>query len=121
MSLSKNLIVALLGLGCYAHCNNINLANNTTVLLLILALLAKTQTDTNGSTTVYTNPNGGTITMRSGTNGNSTYSNGSTQPFTNSGWNCPWAQNNTIYQTPMSFGAVAFSPNGSCACNNGMF
>ena len=41
MNLSKNLIVALLGLGCYARCNNINLANNTSILLIILALLAR--------------------------------------------------------------------------------
>ncbi len=41
MNLSKNLIVALLGLGCYARSNSINLANNTTILLIILALLAK--------------------------------------------------------------------------------
>lgn len=41
MNLSKNLIVALLGLGCYARSNSINLANNTTILLIILALMAK--------------------------------------------------------------------------------
>ncbi|MBQ7973899.1 MAG: hypothetical protein IJ295_03020 [Clostridia bacterium] len=41
MNISKNLIVALLGLGCYARSNSLNLANNTTILLIILALLAK--------------------------------------------------------------------------------
>jgi hypothetical protein len=49
MNLSKNLIVALLGLGCYARSNSINLANNTTILLIILALLAKQDTDNNGN------------------------------------------------------------------------
>jgi len=44
MNLSKNLIVALLGLGCYARSNSINLANNTTILLIILALMSKHST-----------------------------------------------------------------------------
>ena len=63
MNLSKNLIVALLGLGCYARSNSINLANNTTILLIILALLAKHDNDNsdveianNTRTTVNTCP-----------------------------------------------------------------
>ena len=63
MNLSKNLIVALLGLGCYARSNSINLANNTTILLIILALMAKHNNDdsnieiaNNTRTTVNTCP-----------------------------------------------------------------
>ena len=73
MNLSKNLIVALMGLGCYAHCNNINLANNTTTLLIILALLAKwrsnenTETENENQTTTRST----TVTFQDG-NGNST-------------------------------------------------
>ena len=52
MNLSKNLIVALLGLGCYARSNSINLANNTTILLIILALLAKNSTEENGTISI---------------------------------------------------------------------
>lgn len=54
MNLSKNLIVALLGLGCYARSNSINLANNTTILLIILALLAKNNTEENGTISIDT-------------------------------------------------------------------
>ena len=39
MNQSKNLIVALLALWCYAHNSNINLANNATMLLVLYALL----------------------------------------------------------------------------------
>ena len=49
MNLSRNLIIALLGLGFYARSNNINLANNTTVLLIILALLTKNNNTDNGT------------------------------------------------------------------------
>lgn len=39
MNSSNNLIVALLALWCYAHNSSINLANNTTFLLTLYALL----------------------------------------------------------------------------------
>lgn len=39
MNSSQNLIVALLALWCYAHNSSINLANNTTFLLTLYALL----------------------------------------------------------------------------------
>ena len=39
MNSSNNLIVALLALWCYAHNSNINLANNATFLLILYALL----------------------------------------------------------------------------------
>lgn len=39
MNSSRNLIVALLALWCYAHNSNINLANNATMLLVLYALL----------------------------------------------------------------------------------
>lgn len=55
MNLSKNLIVALLGLGCYARSNSINLANNTTILLIILALMAKHNTNDDNNIEIANN------------------------------------------------------------------
>lgn len=55
MNLSKNLIVALLGLGCYARSNSINLANNTTILLIILALMAKHSTNDDNNIEIANN------------------------------------------------------------------
>ena len=41
MNSSRNLIVALLALWCYAHNSNLNLANNATMLLILYALLTR--------------------------------------------------------------------------------
>ena len=48
MNSSRNLIIALLALWCYAHNSNINLANNTTMLLILYALLNRGNLNCNG-------------------------------------------------------------------------
>ncbi len=52
MNSSKNLIVALLALWCYTQNTNINLANNASILLILYALLTRT----NGTSTTLQTP-----------------------------------------------------------------
>ncbi len=46
---NRNLIVALIALWCYTRNCNINLANNTAILLILYALLSRNGTTTFGS------------------------------------------------------------------------
>ncbi len=111
MTLSKNLIVALLGLGCYARCNNINLANNTTVLLIILALLAKGQIDSDTDTDITRSRTTNTVTYRS-TDGNG---NSRTQTITTQPYNMAYSQPYTTYTT----NSHSCPCNACNNCNNG--
>ena len=113
MNLSKNLIVALLGLGCYAHCNNINLANNTTVLLIILALLAKWRTneDRETETETETRTTRTTVSYQDTNSGNTTTRTVYGMPSFQSGF--PF--NTTTYQTTMPFNSGMMS-NGNWGC-----
>ena len=47
MNSSKNLIVALLALWCYAQNTNLNLANNASILLILYALLTRNNANNN--------------------------------------------------------------------------
>lgn len=49
MNSSNNLIVALLAVWCYAHNSNINLANNATFLLILYALLNRSNQNNLGN------------------------------------------------------------------------
>lgn len=56
MNSSRNLIVALLALWCYAHNSNINLANNTTMLLILYVLLNRSNPNGNQNFMTTTRP-----------------------------------------------------------------
>lgn len=66
--LPQNLLLPLLGLGLYTQCNNINLANNTSIMIIFLALLIEQNKidalctaqahDNNHATNVYAQPYG---------------------------------------------------------------
>lgn len=56
MNSSRNLIVALLALWCYAHNSNINLANNTTMLLILYVLLSRNNVSGNQNILTPTRP-----------------------------------------------------------------
>lgn len=49
MNSSNNLIVALFAVWCYAHNSNINLANNATFLLILYALLNRSNQNNLGN------------------------------------------------------------------------
>lgn len=120
MNLPKNLIVALIALSCYVRCNNINLANNTTILLIVLALLAKGNFDIND---IIDNDNNN----RSGRSGSTcqcqdnNYNNNTrtiyATPYAQSGYaygynNYPYT---TVYQTTVPANNGYGCP---CSCNN---
>lgn len=122
MNLPKNLIVALIALSCYVRCNNINLANNTTILLIVLALLAKGNFDIND---IIDNDNNN----RSGRSGSTcqcqdnNYNNNTrtiyATPYARSGYPFQYGYNNypytTIYQTSVPANNGYGCP---CSCNN---
>lgn len=124
MNLSKNLIVALMGLGCYARCNNINFANNTTILLIVLALLSKARLEENNGSNIET--------INTRTVNTVAYQGNPSTTTTRTVYNSPCAQNNfaypysfnqcpyttTTYQTVMPYNYQSGCPCNPCSQNN---
>ncbi|MCM1404388.1 MAG: hypothetical protein NC133_02720 [Prevotella sp.] len=133
MNLSKNLIVALIGLGFYARCNNINLANNTTILLIILALLAKWQASEDSDNNVSSQSNNPTAQNNNGCGCNANRTTSTTQPC-NVTYGVPFSQSNgcpCTYQStvpywsqgvmPVNWGTPFGATCHNCTSNNIVF
>ena len=106
---NTNLVLPLLALGMYSHCHNINLANNTSLLIIVLAL-ALQQREINK---IEGDMSGDNTTTFSRTT-NTTVNNGNRQTTFTTSSNCPF---NTFPYSVNSNNGVWFS-NGNCPCQN---
>ncbi len=112
---NTNLVLPLLALGMYSHCHNINLANNTSLLIIVLAL-ALQQREISKIEDNMNNDNNTNVYRRTT---NTTVNNGnSTTTFTTSS-NCPFCQqgNFTTLPFPANFNNGTWFNNG-CNCQN---
>lgn len=128
--LPRNLLVPLIGLCLYSQANNINLCNNTAMMIIILALIIEQKEiedlngnyDTASTRTSGNNTNSGdTYTYNYGNQRNGYYDNGCyNNGYYNNGCCCNTANNrsyNGYYPYPYYY-PYGRSGNGCGCCNN---
>ena len=98
--LNTNLVLPLLALGMYSHCHNINLANNTSLLIIVLALalqqreISKIEDNMSGDNTSTFSRT--TNTTFNSNNGQTTFSSSSNFPYSQPVYStCPFSNNST--------------------------
>ena len=107
---NTNLVLPLLALGMYSHCHNINLANNTSLLIIVLALALQQREISKIEDDMASDKGANTYSRTT----NTTVNNGNRQTTFTTSSNCPF---NTFPYSVNSNNGVWFS-NGNCPCQN---
>ena len=101
-------------LAMYSHCHNINLANNTSLLIIVLALALQQREISK----IEDNMTGDNSTSTFSRTTNTTFNNGNRQTTFTTSSNTPYSQ--PVYSTcPCSWNNNGWSTwNNSCPCQN---